>query len=165
MYTQVSPPQRQLGKNAVKVWVISEVIMNLVWFIILGVLFYLDHRFEWKEWIGWVLIGITILSVLTSIWSIGFQPILRYKSWRYDVDEEFLRLKSGIFKVEHQLIPMTKVQAVSTKQGPLLRKYGLFSVTVSTMATSHEIPTLPENVAIELRNQIAQFAKVKEVDE
>ncbi|WP_110114285.1 PH domain-containing protein [Bacillus sp. CGMCC 1.16541] len=158
-------PTKLLSKDAVKVWMISETIMNGIWFVLLAVLLYLDNRFSWYDWIGWVLIGVTILSVIISIWSIFIRPVLLYKTWRYEVDEEFLRLKSGVIQEKHELIPMTKVQAVSTKQGPLLRKYKLCSISVSTVATSHGIPALPEEVAIELRNQIAQFAKVKEIDE
>ena len=143
---------------------LSETITNLIAFTILGVLLYLDYRFSWKEWIGWILIGITAISVLGTIWSF-ISPILLYKNWRYDVDEEFLQLKSGVLNEVHQLVPMTKIQSVATKQGPLLRKYGLCSISIETMGSSHSIPALPKEVAIELRNQIAQFAKIKEVEQ
>lgn len=60
---------------------------------------------------------------------------------------------------------MTKIQSVATEQGPILRKYGLYSVSVETMGSSHTIPALPKDVAVELRNQIAQYAKIKEVEQ
>lgn len=143
-------------------WMLSETITNLIAFIILGVLLYLDYRFSWKEWIGWILIGITAISVLGAVWSL-ISPFLIYKNWRFDVDEEFLQLKSGVLNEVHELVPMTKIQSVATKQGPLLRKYGLCSVSIETMGCSHSIPALPKEVAIKLRNQIAQYAKIKEV--
>lgn len=164
MYSQIPAPQNRLSKDAVKVWVISETISNIIGFIVLGVLLYLDDLFSWKEWIGWILIGITIISVLAAIWSTIINPFLLYKNWRYHVNEEFLQLKSGAFTELHQLIPMTKIQSVATKQGPLQRKYGLYSISIETMGSSHAIPALPEEVAIELRNQIAHFAKIKEVE-
>lgn len=163
MYSQINVPQKRLSKDAVKVWIISETIANLIGFIILGVLLYLDYRFSWKEWIGWILIGITAISVLGAVWSF-INPILLYKNWCYGVDEEFLQLKSGVLNEMHQLVPMTKIQSVATKQGPLLRKYGLCSVSIETMGSSHTIPVLPKEVAIELRNQIAHYAKIKEVE-
>lgn len=159
----MNEPQKQLSKDAVKVWLISETITNLIGFIVLGVLLYLDYHFSWKEWIGWILIGITVLAVLGAVWSF-INPFLLYKSWRYDIDEEFLQLKSGVFNEVHQLVPMTKIQSVATKQGPLLRKYGLCSVMVDTMGSSHTIPALPKEVAVELRDKIAQYAKIKEVE-
>lgn len=159
----MNAPQKRLSADAVKVWILRDTIENLIGAIILGVLFYLDNLYSWKEWIGWILIGITILSIVGAIWSY-IHPFLLYKNWRYDVNEEFLQLKFGVLRMEYQLIPMTKIQSVSTKQGPLLRKYGLCSVSVETMGSSHAIPALSQEVAIELRNQIAQYAKVKEVE-
>lgn len=160
----MSLPQKRLSKDAIKVWMLSETITNLIAFIILGVLLYLDYRFSWKEWIGWILIGITVISVLGAAWSL-ISPFLLYKNWRFDVDEEFLQLKSGVLNEVHELVPMTKIQSVATKQGPLLRKYGLCSVSIETMGSSHSIPALPKEVAIKLRNQIAQYAKIKEVEQ
>ena len=164
MNALLKEPQKRLSKNAVKVWLIGEIIGNFIGFIILGILFYLDYYFAWKEWIGWILIVITILALLGAIW--GFiHPFLLYRNWRYDADEEFLHLKSGAINEKHQLIPMTKIQSVETEQGPIFRKYGLRSVSVETMGSSHTIPALSEKIAVELRNQIAQYAKVKEVEQ
>jgi membrane protein YdbS with pleckstrin-like domain len=156
-------PQQRLSEDAVKVWIISDVIENLIIFIVLGVLLYLDNRYSWKEWIGWILMVITTIAVIGTVWSF-IRPFLLYKTWRYDVNEEFLQLKSGVFVEKNQLVPMTKIQAIATKQGPLLRKYGLCSVSIDTMGTSHTIPALPKEVAVELRNQIALYAKIKEVE-
>ncbi|MDP1418210.1 PH domain-containing protein [Peribacillus simplex] len=162
MHSLMSLPQKRLSKDAIKVWMLSEMVTNLIAFIILGVLLYLDYRFSWKEWIGWILIWITAISVLGAVWSL-ISPFLLYKNWRFDADEEFLQLKSGVLNEVHELVPMTKIQSVATKQGPLLRKYGLCSVSIETMGSSHSIPALPKEVAIKLRNQIAQYAKIKEV--
>ncbi|MEH7352975.1 PH domain-containing protein [Neobacillus drentensis] len=163
MYPQMNEPQKRLSKDAVKVWIISETILNVIGFIILGILLYLDYRFSWKEWIGWIIKGLLPIAVLGAVWS-WISPFLLYKNWRYDVDEEFLQLKSGVVNETHQLVPMTKIQSVATKQGPLLRKYRLCSVSIETMGSSHTIPALPKEIAIELRNQIAHYAKIKEVE-
>ncbi|GIN86108.1 UPF0699 transmembrane protein YdbS [Heyndrickxia sporothermodurans] len=165
MDCEVGMPQGRLSKDAVKVWIVKETLGNIVGWIILGVLLYLDHLYSWKEWIGWILIVIAILSVVFAIWSIFIEPFLLYKNWRYDVNEEFLQLKSGAINEMHQLVPMTKIQSVETNQGPFLRKYGLYSISVETMGSSHSIPALPKDVAIELRNRIAHYAKIKEVEQ
>lgn len=164
MNNSLDLPKKRLSKDAIKVWIITETIGNIIAFTILGILFYLDDRFSWKEWIGWILIGITVLLIIGFIWSL-IEPFFLYKNWRYDVNEEFLQLKSGAINETHELIPMTKIQSVATEQGPILRKYGLYSVSVETMGSSHTIPALPKDVAVELRNQIAQYAKIKEVEQ
>ena len=165
MYSQISPPDGRLSKDAVKVFMLTETITHLVILSILGTLFFLDHLFTWKIWIAWILIGLAVITILSSLWDIFIKPFFIYKNWRYAANEDFLQLKSGAFNEVHQLVPMTKIQSVSTKQGPFLRKYGLYSLSVETMGSSHTIPALPEDIALELRNRIAHFAKIKEVEE
>ncbi|TRZ36337.1 hypothetical protein CEQ21_12320 [Niallia circulans] len=164
MYSKIEEPKKSISEKAMKVWRISETIINVGILIVLCVLYYLDGYFEWKYWIGWIILGLIGLTVLSAIWEIIMEPSLKQKYWRYDVDEEFIQLKSGIWKKKHQLIPMTKVQSVELVQGPLLRKYKLYSISVGTMGSSHQIPAIPEVEALELRNQIAHYAKIKEVE-
>lgn len=59
---------------------------------------------------------------------------------------------------------MIRVQHVDTIQGPLLKKYRLSTISISTAATTHEIPALDENEADELRISIAKLARVAEED-
>lgn len=164
MYSSIQAPQQRLSKDSIKVSLIGETIGSFFWFTILGVLFYLDFRFSWREWIGWILMSMMIFSVAGTAWSF-IHPFLVYRNFRYDVNEEFLQIKMGAINEEHRLIPMTKIQSVSTKQGPLLRKYGLAQVSIETFSSSHTIPVLTHDHSIELRNQIAHFAKIKEVEE
>ena len=164
MDSQIPSPQGRLSKDAVKVWIMAETISHLVILGILGAFIYIDRLFEWKVWIGWILIGLVVITIFSAIWDIFIKPFLLYKNWRYAANEDFLQLKFGAFNEEHQLVPMTKIQSVSTNQGPFLRKYGLYSLSIETMGSSHAIPALPEDVAVELRNQIAHFAKIQEVE-
>lgn len=162
MSTFIESPNEQLSKDSVKVWVISETMLNIVGFLILGGLFIVDHYFAWPVWAGWILLALTVLSIFGTAWSI-LKAFLLYKHWRYGVSEEFLQLKSGALHEQHQLIPMTKIQSVSTHQGPLLKRYKLYSIKINTIGSVHEIPALPESTALDLRNQIALYAKVEEV--
>lgn len=164
MYAEINPPQKRLDKKIINVMVMSDLIFKLILFIILGVLIFLWHRFEWLDWIGWTFIIIAAFFILAMIWTTVLRPRFLYKNWRYDLNKDFLQLKSGAFFEEHKLIPMTKIQSVETNQGPILRKYGLYSITVETIASAHEIPGLPKEIAMALREEIAHFAKVKEVE-
>ncbi|RWZ58568.1 hypothetical protein EQV77_06270 [Halobacillus fulvus] len=158
----ITAPTNQLSKDSVKVWLISDGVINLVGFLILGGLFIADHIFTWAPWAFWLLVAVTVVSFFGAVWGC-WKPFLLYKHWRYGISEEFLQLKSGALHEEHQLIPMTKIQSVSTHQGPLLKKYHLYSIKVHTMGSIHTIPALPEATALALRDQIARYAKVEEV--
>ncbi|GJM74680.1 hypothetical protein HMSSN036_68960 [Paenibacillus macerans] len=88
----------------------------------IGVLLYLGHRFSWVSWVGWILAGLAVLEVPLMIWSVFIQPSMKYARWRYAISEQFLQLKYGILTETGELIPMTKIQAVATRQGPLQKK-------------------------------------------
>lgn len=157
-------PQKRLADAAVPYWRMQELISNIIILVVLAVLFYLDWRFDWYAWIGWILIALAVFYVIGLVWSVISPPLL-YKSWRYDLDTEFLYLQFGVWEQTQQLVPMTKIQAVALQQGPLMRRYGLASLSVETMGSRHEIPALPKDTAAELRDRIAQFAKIKEVEQ
>ncbi|WP_338752640.1 PH domain-containing protein [Bacillus sp. FJAT-52991] len=164
MYSKTKPPQRVISSDAVKVWRMTEIISDLIILAVLSLLYVLCYYFDWKEWIGWILIGLAALTVIAAIWGIVFGPKLKQKYWRYDVNEEFIQIKHGVWNEVHVLVPMTKVQSVELNQGPFLRKYELYSISVGTMGTTHEIPAVPKDEAYELRDQIAYYAKIKEVE-
>ncbi|WP_312097544.1 PH domain-containing protein [Niallia sp.] len=164
MYFSIPEPTKKVSKEVVKVWRISEAISNSVILAVLIVCYYLDFYFSWKTWIGLVIVCLIGLTFLAALWGIFIEPPLKQKYWRYDVSEEFIQLKWGVMVENHQLVPMTKVQSVELTQGPLQRKYQLYSIKVGTMGTSHEIPAIPKEEAYRLRDQIAYFAKIKEVE-
>lgn len=163
MSTEIHNPTKPLSENAKKVWRITGLIEDLIGLVVVAVLLFLDHYFNWVEWLGWIFIGLAILTIPSIIWTF-VRPHLLYKSWRYDADAEFLHLRFGSIIEKHELIPMTKIQAVTTNKGPIMKKYGLMSISVETMGSSHTIPCLQEDVALALRNEIAQYAKLKEVE-
>ncbi|WP_407269959.1 PH domain-containing protein [Radiobacillus sp. PE A8.2] len=143
---------------------ISETISNIVGFVVIGVLFWLYYFFAWPIWVFWLLIGLIVLSVIGVIWSI-IEPVLLYRSWSYQYDDEYLQLSYGILTKEWVTIPMTKIQSVSTSQGPIMKRYDTRSIKVETMGSAHVIPALEENLALQLRGILAEYAKLKEVDE
>ncbi|GGA60663.1 PH domain-containing protein [Ornithinibacillus halotolerans] len=143
---------------------ITALISKFIQFIILGVLIWMYSYFDWPTWIYWVLIGLIVLNVFMTIWSI-FEPHYYYRSWSYQFDEEYLQLSYGIFQKEWVTVPMTKIQSVTTTQGPIMKRYQIRSISVETVGSSHVIPALEEEVAFSLREKLAEFAKLKEVGE
>ncbi|MBB4824976.1 membrane protein YdbS with pleckstrin-like domain [Sporosarcina luteola] len=165
MYKDIQEPSKRLAKEIIKVLRYSSLISHTIEAAILVAFYLLGRHFSWGSWSVWVLwIGIFHV-VLSAIWGIGLRPLFIYKNTRYDINEDFLQIKTGAFHEQHELVPMTKIQAVSTKQGPILRKYDLYSIEIQTMGSGHGIIGLPKSIALDLRNQIAYFAKIREVDE
>lgn len=163
MYEIVEPKNR-ISKDAIKVWRITSVFTFFILMIIvtggLGAAYY----FEWPKWVKIILRIIFVVVPLYSIWSVFIRPRLLYKYWRYGIDEQYVRFKHGIFVRSDAVVPMTKIQFVEANQGPIMRKYNLYSLQIGTLGSSHDIPALPKDEAFALRDQISELAKLKEVE-
>lgn len=61
-------------------------------------------------------------------------------------------------------MPFIRVQNTDTRQGPILRAFGLASVTVSTAANNHVIVGLDVQVADQLRDRAAELARLARED-
>ncbi|MEH7234986.1 PH domain-containing protein [Bacillus sp. JJ1562] len=156
--------EKQLSPAFPIIRLITETITNIIGLFILGVFFWLNHYFSWPTWAFWILVALLVIAVLGTIWSF-IEPTLLYRNWSYQFNDEYLQLRYGVLTKEWVTVPMTKIQSVSTSQGPIMKKYHTRSIKVETMGSSHTIPALEEHVALELRERLAEYAKLKEVDE
>jgi membrane protein YdbS with pleckstrin-like domain len=149
-------PQNRISPKAVTVWKITAVIWSIVELLVIIGISLLIFFFNWPKWIIPIL---AIIWLVSSICSIFIFPNIRLKIWRYEVHENELDLQHGLFTVTRVLVPMVRVQHVDTSQGPILRKYNLATVTISTAATVHEIPALEMEEADQLRDYISKLAR------
>ena len=105
----------------------------------------------------WVAIALAVLVVVVL-------PKIRYARWRWGVTEEFLEIAKGIIWRRRTVIPFIRVQNTDTRQGPLMRVFGLADVTVSTAAGEHVIPGLAAADAEALRDRAAELARIARED-
>ncbi len=89
-------------------------------------------------------------------------PDLLYRHWRYEIGEEEVDLQYGLVTFTRTLIPMTRIQHVDTRRGPLQRRFGLASVILYTAAGASEIPALADAVADGVRDRIAALANTRD---
>ncbi len=157
----ISEPQKRISERALTVWKISACIHSMVVWLLAGGLIFIAFFFDWPYWIIGAALG---FAAVYSYLFIFLLPTLRWKRWRYEVREQEIELQYGVFIIKKTLIPMIRVQHVDTQQGPLLRKYKLSTVTVSTAATVHEIPALDMEEAESLRTSISRLARVADED-
>lgn len=158
-------PTQPLDPRVKSVWRISDAIWITIVMacIILPLLFV--ALFAEIGPIGWILVGISvaIYALLMIIFLVVLPPI-RYMRWRYEVTPEFLDIARGIIWRKRFVIPFIRVQNTDTHQGPILRAFGLASVTVSTAAGEHEIPGLELQTAELLRDRAAELARIARED-
>ncbi|MBP1971451.1 membrane protein YdbS with pleckstrin-like domain [Virgibacillus natechei] len=155
------PPVNRIARDAVKAWQITAAIyVGVLWLATIGgaIISYINDLTYWYVAIA------AIISVLSTYLIVFLFPKIRWRRWRYEVFEQEIYIQHGILIVSRTLVPMIRVQHVDTKQGPILKKFRLASVTISTAATIHEIPALLEEDASELRDSISALARVNEDD-
>jgi len=86
-------------------------------------------------------------------------PLLRWRTWRWDVRPEAIDIRSGALSVRRTVVPMPRVQHVDTTADVVQRGLRLASVKVHTAAGAHTIPLLARPDADAVRDRIAGLAR------
>lgn len=161
-------PKHFIAKDAISVWRVRAMINIIIFSIFLVVsaiavvYLFLDMSLGQIDWYYYVIVfALITMMVIVFVFII---PRIRYRRWRYEIYEQEIYIQHGILIMTRTIVPMIRVQHVDTVQGPILKRYGLSTVTISTAATTHEIPALTDEDASNLRDQISVLARVDEDD-
>jgi len=103
------PPKHQLAKAAITVWRLSGIIMFIILMMMAGAITYVAYSFEWPWFISTIVISLTLLVAMI------------HKRFRYEILDEEIYIQRGLVIVTRTLVPMTRIQHVDTKQGPILK--------------------------------------------
>ncbi len=150
-------PHERLVPRALTAWRISGLLSSLVSLALAGaiswLLWYLDQP--------WWLVALPLLVALVlGIVATWVAPSIQWRRWRYAVTERDIELQRGVVVITRTLIPIARVQHVDTRQGPILRRFGLAGIAIATAAGTEEIPALAVDVADDLRNRISDLAGI-----
>lgn len=157
-------PTQQLDPKVKNVWRINDAIWIAILFLCCFIPFAIAQLVIPTVWCALVLVVEAIVFVVLLVLFLVILPPIRYARWRYELSSEFLDIACGIIWRKHITIPFIRVQSTDTKQGPILRAFGLSSVTAATAAGEHEIPGLETAVAEQLRDRVAEFARIAQED-
>ena len=154
-------PSHRLDPRMLRVWYISSLV-GIVAVAALAVVAWLIVRHLGGD-VFWVYLVAGVIDAI-CVGDMLVSPRVEYATWRYDVTPTDVDLYSGVFTKKRTLVPLVRVQHVQTKQGPILRAHGLATVTISTAGESFEIPGLAEENANELRDRVAELARLAKED-
>lgn len=161
-------PAQSLNPKIKTVWRINDGLWLTVSFLCLALapfIFMLDDSDPELQSVGWLLcVALTVLYIALLILFLVILPPIRYARWKFDLNQDYLDIARGIVWRKRFIIPFIRVQNTDTRQGPILRLFGLASVTVSTAAGAHEIPGLDAATAETLRDRAAEFARLARED-
>lgn len=154
-------PAKRIARSAIKAWRISAVFYGLILLLIPGffVLLYTQGEVPVYLPVGTSIAGLALYLILVFL-----VPFYRWKRWHYEVHADAVDMLSGIIVRTRTIVPVNRIQHVDTKQGPVYRRFGLSSVSISTAATTHEIPALDDETAAEVRTIISEFVRKAKED-
>lgn len=154
-------PSTKIDEKAIKAWRITSVLKGLPLFIIPGFLYFVYVMGDMPAIVPIITAPITFIIYVLIV---SLFPKVRWSRWSYDVTEQGVDMHRGIIIRKRTMVPMNRIQHVDTKQGPIYRKFGLSSISISTAATTHEIPALDDETAANLRSLISELVRKVQED-
>ncbi len=155
-------PKERLDRRALKAWFFSGLAWSLL-FMIIPILYLTIVPMFWDlpALYGWLAAGLVFFYFL---WDAIILPRIKLHFWRYEIHNDEIDIRHGVFIIRRTLIPMIRVQHVDTEHGPIMRLFNLATLRVSTAASEHRIPALSREKAAELRGEISALARVSDED-
>lgn len=155
-------PSRRLDPRMLRVWYLGSLALIAGTAVVTAGLALVSHVMGWPVTIPAVILGGAL--ILIEVADMLVSPRVEMATWRYDVTPTDVDLYHGVFVKKRIIVPLVRVQHVETKQGPFLKSQGLAAVRVSTAGESFEIPGLAEREAAELRDRVAELARLAKED-
>ena len=153
-----SPPREHLDPRALRLWRIGEAVQSAVVFVIAAAVTAVLIR---ATDLSLVLASLpALLGLILGVASVVYVPAIRWKHWRYEVRDLEVDIQRGVLTITRTRVPMTRIQHVDTRRGPLEQRFGLATVILYTAAGANEIPALDLAVADVVRDRIATLANM-----
>src|SRR5215211_8371905 len=140
-----SLPREHLDPRALRLWRISEAVQSVVFVAFAGavtaVLILLTDLSPFYASLP------VVLTLILAVADVVLVPSVRWKHWRYEVRDLEVDIQRGVLTITRTRVPMTRIQHVDTRRGPLEQRFGLATVILYTAAGANEIPALDLAVA------------------
>ena len=126
-------PAHRVSPRAVPYWRLSAAIGDVV-LVVAAVVAYVAV----PNVPGWMLL-LVLLVVAGAVAHVVLMPQIRYRVHRWEVTDTAVHTRSGWIGRETRIAPISRVQTVDSRQGALMRPFGLASITVTTASAAGPI--------------------------
>jgi len=110
---------------------------------------------------GWLPTGVrTLIAVVIGTTIIVVIPSLRYRFWRYELRDDELFLRRGIWNRVYTVVPLRRIQHLDVSQNVLEREFSLGKLIVHTAGTQSNnvvVPGLEMEEAEHLRDTLKHY--------
>lgn len=141
---------RRLDPVSRKSMYVRTVIADaIVLAIVLAISFYAEKSIDGYPImeVGMVLSAIIIIYMVAS-------PEIRYRRYRYRLDDDKVEIRKGLIIITHSLVPIERIHQVDVSADPINRFFGLANVTITTAGGVVTIDYLQEEVAESIASRL-----------
>ncbi|MBM6629178.1 PH domain-containing protein [Mammaliicoccus vitulinus] len=146
-------PRYRMDKKGMTVERIGSLITISI-FTLISIILLVVFEIWLKDVSKWFLSIPLALIVFTCIYGMIIQPYYMYRNFRYEIHDDEINIKSGIFMIRETTIPMGRIQNVDLYEGFIMRKYHLANITLSTAGGNETIQYLNKDKANDLKHAI-----------
>ncbi|QIQ05342.1 PH domain-containing protein [Streptomyces liangshanensis] len=152
---RLRPPRNTLDPRAVAWWRTRVLLWTLVPVVPLAVPGALVAPAR-----TWLLVPAAALAVL-GVLGAAFLPVWWFRVHRWEVTDEAVYVRTGFFRQEWRIAPMSRIQTVDTVRGPLEQLFRLSTVIVTTASAKGavHIAGLDHRPAAELAERLTRIAQ------
>ena len=153
-------PTHQVSPRAIPFWTVSALIGDGV--LVLGAAI---AYFVIPDVPGWVGLGVLALALAAAV-HVLVMPRVRFKVHRWEVTSTAVHTREGWIGRESRIAPISRVQTVDSRQGALMRMFGLASITVTTASAAGPITIscLDDHIARDVVAQLTAITAATEGD-
>ena len=126
-------PVNRVSPQAVPYWRVSAALGDAV-VVVAAVVAYVVV----PDVPGWTLL-LVLLVAAAAVAHVVLMPRIRYRVHRWEVTDTAVHTRSGWVGRETRIAPISRVQTVDSRQGALMRLFGLASITVTTASAAGPI--------------------------
>ncbi|MFM6849067.1 MAG: PH domain-containing protein [Terrabacter sp.] len=126
-------PAHRVSPRAIGFWTVSALLGDAV--VVVAALVAWLVVPDVPGWAGLVVLLVGLLAVAHVV----LMPRIRYRVHRWEVTDTAVHTRAGWLGRESRIAPLSRVQTVDSRQGALMRVFGLASITVTTASAAGPI--------------------------
>ncbi|MFE3404323.1 PH domain-containing protein [Streptomyces anulatus] len=149
------PPRNTLNERAVGWWRAQWLLLTAVPVVPLAVLGALIEPARF-----WLLLPAAVLAAAGTAAAV-LLPLWWFRTHRWEITEDAVYVRTGYFRQEWRIAPMSRIQTVDTVRGPLEQLFRLATVTVTTASAKGavRIAGLDHEVAADLARRLTRITR------
>ncbi|MFH9607988.1 PH domain-containing protein [Streptomyces sp. NPDC017448] len=152
---RLRPPRNTLDERAVGWWRAQWLLLTAAPVVPLAVLGTLIEPARF-----WLLLPAAVLAAAGTA-AAALLPLWWFRTHRWEITEDAVYVRTGFFRQEWRIAPMSRIQTVDTVRGPLEQIFRLATVTVTTASAKGavRIAGLDHEVAAGLARQLTRITR------